>query len=279
MPIETNFMAYHRSIADELKATQDRIRNLIGSRHWQTDGEHKEAVLRKVLRTHLPEIYNVGTGFICYEHKASSQLDILITNRNHPTLFKDGELVFVTPDCVEAIIEVKTSLNSPQQVNNTLAKLADQAELVRQNKPGGCWVGLFVFRSSKRYEAEAETLLDSVHRATHAESIDTRIQRIIDCIALGPQLFCRFWDKGLTVRNNRIHGRVWHSYIFRRPAGTTDRLGRLAHAYFISNLVWALRPQATPTMRYAWFPLSMDEGKESFRYSFIGLEEGLVRRF
>ena len=51
MPIQRNFLEYHKSIARELEATKDRIRQLIGDKHWLTDGEHKEAVLRRVLMT------------------------------------------------------------------------------------------------------------------------------------------------------------------------------------------------------------------------------------
>jgi hypothetical protein len=112
MPNRVDSLAYHESISLEMQSTQNRIRNLIGSDHWLTDGEHKEAVLRKALRTHLPEIFHVGRGFICYREKSSGQLDILIIDKTSPTLFKDGELILTTPDTVSAIIEVKTRLQS-----------------------------------------------------------------------------------------------------------------------------------------------------------------------
>ena len=50
-----DLIAYHRSIAEELKSVQDRVRNLIGSRHWGTDGEQKEYILREALRLRMPE--------------------------------------------------------------------------------------------------------------------------------------------------------------------------------------------------------------------------------
>jgi len=111
MAIEQNFLTYQKSIGEALKIEQNRIRDLIGSSHWLTDGEHKESILRKVLKNFLPEIYRVGTGFVCYPNieeggANSSQIDILITSKDFPTLYKSGELHFVTPECVNAIVEV-----------------------------------------------------------------------------------------------------------------------------------------------------------------------------
>lgn len=59
MNIEQNFIAYQQSITEELKVIKDRVRNLIGSKHWQSDGEHKAAVLRKVIIAHIAESFRV----------------------------------------------------------------------------------------------------------------------------------------------------------------------------------------------------------------------------
>jgi len=125
MSIRTDFFEYHQSIARELEAAKNRVRQLIGRRHWQTDGEHKEAIIRRVLRNHLPESVRIGKGFVCFEDHASSQIDILITAIDKPTLFKDGELVLVAPDAVQANIEVKTALPSKSELIEALEKLAD----------------------------------------------------------------------------------------------------------------------------------------------------------
>jgi len=145
MPVQIDFLEYHKSIAKELNATKDRIRQLIGSQHWQTDGEHKEAVLRKILRNHLPESSRVGRGFVCFRNDTSSQIDILITACDKPALFKDGELVLVTPDAVQAIVEVKTSLNSSSGIHDALIKLSENIQSIRSNCRFGCYAGLFVY--------------------------------------------------------------------------------------------------------------------------------------
>ena len=100
MPIQTDYLEYHKSLVKELRATRDRVRNLIGRNHWQTDGEHKEAVLRRILSSHLPESLQVGSGFVCYRDRVSTQIDVMIVSKNKPTLFRDGTLFIVTPDAV-----------------------------------------------------------------------------------------------------------------------------------------------------------------------------------
>ena len=106
----------------------NRIRNLIGSEHWLTDGEHKEAILRNILRTHLPEIYRVGSGFVISENESTGQIDILVAIKSAPTLYKANELLLITPEGVEAMrgaIQMTDGLNR-------------ENELVRRNNLLGC---------------------------------------------------------------------------------------------------------------------------------------------
>lgn len=96
--VRRDFLKYHKSIAAEMTAMKDRVRHLIGDHHWQSDGEHKEAVLRRLLRTHLAESLGIGRGFVCGEESTSSQIDVLVVRRSKPTLFRDGDMLLVTPD-------------------------------------------------------------------------------------------------------------------------------------------------------------------------------------
>ena len=105
-----DYTSYHKSLTDELYSIKDRIRNLV--KHWPTDGESKEAVLRSLLRKLLPESVIVGRGFIVASDRSSTQIDVLIVDARKPTLFRDGDLLIVTPDAVLGVIEVKTRLRS-----------------------------------------------------------------------------------------------------------------------------------------------------------------------
>jgi hypothetical protein len=251
MTVHRDFKNYHISIGDELRSTKDRIRNLIGAAHWQTDGEHKEAVLRKILRMHLPETLQVGKGFVCGPDRTSSQADILITNRSKPTLFKDGELVLVTPDAVDAIIEVKTSLDG-SAIEDVIAKLADDVKMIRSEGNERCQAGLFVYEKRTGNDIQKRVLA----YLQLASSCD--VERAVNWVSFGPDLFFRFWEKGRDVYST-CPGPVWHSY----------ELNNLAHAYFISNIVWDVSRGNSLTMQFAWFPI--EGGKELYRKWYVPL--------
>ena len=249
--ISRNLEEYHQSITRELQVAKDRIRNLIGPAHWQTDGEHKEAVLRKVLRTHLPESMRVSKGFVCYPDGTSTQLDILITARDKPTLFKDGDLTLVTPDAVRAVIEVKTKQASQTILRETLEKLANEVEKIRLYQRQ-CKAGLFIFENSRMSD---EDILAAVQRVSRGQET-----RVVNWIAVGPSRFVRFWPDGSRA-NSQINGPVWHSY----------ELVELAYAYFVGNVVWGVSSDNSLEMQFAWFPVK--GGKERYRKSYISLHD------
>jgi len=267
--VRQDFIAYQESITNELRAVQDRVRNLIGPSHWQTDGEHKETILRRVLRTHLPESVRVGKGFVCYPHsrphtsgsakRSSRQLDILITSRNKPTLYKEQELVFVTADTVEAIIEVKTRLRR-NTARKVIRRLSEEAENIRKNaeQPQQCWAGLFIFETG---DIDDVYLLETLQEVANGQR-----ERVVNCIALGRDSFIRFWENGILVES-LVAGPVWHSY----------ELRNLAPTYFIGNIVFRLSPSIPDEAQIAWFPI---EGtKETRRRYCIPLTGGDIQEF
>ncbi len=259
MPIAVDYVRYHQSLADELKATQDRVRCLIADRHWLTDGEHKEAILRSVLRSRLPEFLHVGRGFVCYQDAPSTQLDVLITDKSKPTLFREGDLVIVTPDCVEAIIEVKTKLGQAA-LSTALTTLAEQAQGVRNtrsDKP--CWTGLFVFdgpedETDNAYKKSARMVLEAISQACRSYNLPE-----IDCVAFGPEMFVRYWPS-LPCTSTPEPG--WSCYVFNKDAHKG-----LAPAFFVGNLIWQVSLGISDHMAYAWFPID----KEQYRVAYIGL--------
>jgi len=241
-----DYLKYHESLTDELHSLKDRIRNLIGSSHWLTDGEHKEAVLRTMLRRHLPESFIVGRGFIITEKENSTQIDLLIVDGNKPTLFKDGDLMFVTPDCVRAIIEVKTSLDSSTELNQCLTKMASIGKLCQDNgqKLPWPWLGLFCYESPLQ---EHQALLNSVQVAYGKTGF------AVNAISYGRNRFVRFWPYG-TLETGDVHKDStecrWRVY----------DLKNLASAYFIGNVVDALTGLSDGNNSGVWYPLK--DGKK-----------------
>ncbi|OHE02310.1 MAG: hypothetical protein A2513_06340 [Sulfurimonas sp. RIFOXYD12_FULL_33_39] len=266
MPIQQDFLAYHKSIGEELKTSEKRVRNLIGKSHWLTDGEHKESILRKVMNDFLPEIYRVGTGFVCYPsstnngEKNSGQIDILITSKFNPTLYKSGELHFVTPECANAIVEVKTKLSNGESIKSVLAKLSKEVKGIRENSGDRqkCWAGLFVYNKGSIREEEVLQILQEI--------ANNDINSIINCVSIGENMFIRFWESGHPLANLG-HDPIWHSY----------EIKKLSHAYFISNLVAYLSTSFTQNASDAWFPIH--NTKERYRMYYAKLSETEVHNF
>jgi hypothetical protein len=236
-----------------MSAVKNRMRHLIGSSHWLSDGEHKEAVLRGVLRKHMAQSLEIGRGFVCAEDDTSTQIDVLISHCNKPMLFRDGDTLLVTPDAVAAIIEVKTRLNGVE-LDTALKKLADDAAIIRRAGNVACVAGLFIYDPLISRNAHRR-LLKSVQAASNGEK-----ERVVNWVAAGPDLFVRYWPEGAGI-GIPINGPVWHSYT----------LVELSHAYFVSNTVWDTCPDLDRKMQYAWFPV--EGGKERYRKSYISLND------
>lgn len=251
MTIRQDFISYHKSIGDELKNSENRIRNLIGRSHWLTDGEHKESILRKVISDFAPEIFRIGSGFVCYPATSnnSSQIDILITSKMSPTLYKNGELHFVTPDCANAIVEVKTKLNNGKNLTSVIHNLSQQVRLIRNSNPQ-CWAGLFIYESGNLTE---EVVLSALQEVTSNDPLNA-----INCIAIGEHKFIRYWVNGHS-ENNLGQEPVWHAY----------DLSSLAQPYFISNLISHLSPSFSEDSAEAWFPIAETKEVHKTKYAML----------
>ena len=133
------------SFAGELVSQSDRIRTLI--RHRPTTGTYREGLLRSLLQKYLPRRYHVASGFI---FGSDRQLDIIIYDQvEYVPVFREGDLVVVTPDSVRAVIEVKTVLNK--------AILKEALEILTEAVPstyGGppIFKGIFAFERANQWD-------------------------------------------------------------------------------------------------------------------------------
>lgn len=247
-----NFEAFHRSVTAELDAVKDRVRNLV--RHWPTDGGFKETVLISVLRRHLPESVIVGRGFIVTSEESSTQVDILIVDARKPTLFKEGDLLIVTPDAVLGVIEVKTSMSDKTTIATALKKLSDVEKICYESTfRDSVWTGLFIYEGKENLDQNGSiqnNLLRALGEAYNATN------RPIKCISWGKDTFVRYWPEGSEV-HSPIRGSVWHSY----------KLTDMAPSYFMGNLVDSLSSIDNPRAVFAWFPKL--EGKETYRKYYL----------
>ena len=243
-----NYSAFHTSLTEELYSIKDRIRNLVT--HWPTDGESKEVALRSVLRRHLPSSVIVGRGFVVNATESSTQIDILVIDSAKPILFREGDLMIVTPDAVRALIEVKSEMNSRKTLAEAIKKLTTVEDMCRDvTGTDTIWTGLFSFNDK---DLSHTALLGAVADAYKIS------KRPISCVSCGKNSFIRYWSRGADVSSEE-RGPVWHSYA----------LPGVAPSYFVGNLVDSISLVERQSAGYAWFPVI--GGKEQHRKMFLPL--------
>jgi hypothetical protein len=234
---------------------KDRVREL--KRNWQADGEWKESVLRTILRRHLPTDVSVGRGFVVAGGgRESGQIDILIHRNSRPVLFRDGDLVIVTPDAVCGIIEVKTEVDV-SGFHIAAAKLADHIEIVRAHSHGRKVDTVNAFAALFAYECagtQASSLGDVL------VDVATSYERRINFAAVGPDKFLRYWEDrpehilSATSKYRTGEHRSWHGY----------DLPSMSAGYFIHNVVEAICPDSVLPNSELWFPIDSKERSLTF---------------
>lgn len=140
---------YYRSLAGELLSQQSRVRDLIGDRHWLSDGRHKETLLASVLRRHLPTTVIVANGFALnpfLTDSCSREQDILIVDVTaEGPLFCQGELVIANPRQILAAVSVKSTLTSTT-MGDALATLSSLYDVcLTANCESRPWYGAYFY--------------------------------------------------------------------------------------------------------------------------------------
>lgn len=239
-----NYDLYHKSISAELLAVKDRIGQLIS--HTNALGNFKEAILRSVLRRHLPANLSIGRGFIVSPRAVSTELDLLIIDQSKPVLFQDGDVFIVTPDAVKAVVEVKTQINSLDNLKTALRVLGKVGGLCWETAGRKPWLGLYIYEPAYDDSDVMDQLTAAAEQSGHA----------VNCFTFGEDRFFRFWK-----RNEYDQGEL--------PIGAAQcrfrcyEIAGLSPSYFIGNLIDAVSALDRSTNSYAWFPLP--DGKDRHR--------------
>ncbi len=228
---------YYKSLSMELQGLKNRVRHLV--RHWQTDGEWKESVLRTFLRRQLPRSIEVGRGFVVSPEGTSSQIDVLLFDTSKPVLFRDGDLAVVTPDAVMGAIEVKTGVNQTE-LEEAAEKLCNNVELIQAQPNHLRFFGLFAFEDRT---SEPQDVVDAIKRAVRGSG-----GRELHGVCLGTDLFVRYWNISPDPPS-RPYAR-WRAY----------NLPNEAQGYFLHNVIEALSPHSVDANSALWYPSG---GKES----------------
>ena len=134
MPNYESNIDYLESWSEELTARANRVRQLIGDKHWLTDGHHKEVIVREFLIRYLPASLVIGSGFIKSRDgvTCSPEIDILISDSSkHPAYFNEGGIQILPPSSAVAYIEMKSTFSADSfskaiaAISNTQICLSD----------------------------------------------------------------------------------------------------------------------------------------------------------
>lgn len=234
-----NTSQYFLSLSQELRGLQNRVRNFIEDAHWQTDGEWKESVLRYFLRRNLPRNVEVGRGFVISPSGCSSQIDVLIYDSSKPVLFRDGDLVFITPDAVCGVIEVKSSINNASFAI-AVERLTQNISFICNRSRSDKLFGIFAFESSVTTEAALDILFKSANGS----------RNVTDLVCLGDSHFIRWWYQSPEDRRKTV--KKWCSY---RPIQSSP-------GYFLHNIVEFINHESVEENAELWFP---PDGKEQHK--------------
>lgn len=241
-----NLQEFHESLNLELQALKNRVRNLTD--HDPTDGEFKETILRVALRRHLPDDVAVGRGFIVGKEETSSQVDVLIVDCSKPTLFRDGDLYFVTPDAVLAAMEAKTSLKDGPAIVEACSKIGKVGQIAAESGRTP-WLGVFDYEGKVK-DNSWNNIVSRVKEGAEESGVP------INSLVYGSNRFVRFWD-GTTTEEDReppyfCGWRIYH-------------LKNLAVSYFIGNAIDAVSNFGADTNSFAWYPLVEGKGSKKKR--------------
>jgi hypothetical protein len=151
--VRPDWRAYLQSLGKELESQADRVRHLIGDRHWLSDGQHKEAILRALLRPHLPDAAIVTRGFVLDstpELAPSQEQDILLvdTSASAP-LFSTPDLTITDTRGARCCISVKSTLRR-SELRNSVRNLISvpKPPLLSRALP---WLGAFFFATEPQF--------------------------------------------------------------------------------------------------------------------------------
>lgn len=250
-----SIIEFHRSTTREIEAVKDRIRLLVN--HWGEDGKYKEKIFINTLRKFLPPKYNIASGFIVKEDFSSqkkfissAQIDVIIYNSESPLLFKEGDFVIVTPESVEAIIEVKTNLENanPSIVIN---RMNEQGHfVVSGNKNKLIFNGIFSFEG---FSAINESKIKEYYEKGTSNTMDKYVYNQysrVNHIAFNKNWLLKYWESEEAKSHESI-------FVYKIP--------ELSFSYFISSLLLHLSGNTVLSDSRLWFPADRLSSKIKFK--------------
>jgi hypothetical protein len=227
-----NLNEYHKSINEEFKVLQNRVRNLI--KHWPEDGRYKEIVLQNILKRFLPKNIDVLTGFCIRaiergRSEQSKQIDIILYDSSYPVLFREGNFAIVPPEGIVGIIEVKSNIN-----NQNFDEIINTCN----------YNGTFIYDGKKRQHEIFNGIFsyDGVFKDDYSSKLRESYNSVTQDTA-------SFSAINFVSINNHFVRRNWVN-----PEYSLYTLEGLSFSYFISNLLETITKNAFGNNELLWYP-------------------------
>lgn len=172
--VQPNRERYLRSLADELSAQSQRVRDLIGDRHWLTDGTHKEFLLAEIIRRHVPGSHLVAKGFVISPLESdicSREQDILVVDiSSEAPVFNQGGVIVTFPSALRAVISVKTTLRM-RELRDSADTLSSALEVASHAGVDltRIWSGAYFIESSDTVSERPSTVYGYLEEAIRAQ--------------------------------------------------------------------------------------------------------------
>ena len=195
MPVVPDINGYFKSLANELLSQYQRVRHLIGDKHWLSDGHHKEYLLATLLDRHMPSNVLISRGFVTDPSTpglCSKEQDILIVDtRFQAPIFNQGSLIVALPKTVIASISVKSKMKSATilqtiENQNTVRDVCATTGLV-QHQP--MCIGYF-FEADDSIAKDPSSVYKDYENGVRKHSLDNACFNIPRVSRLGPELIC-----------------------------------------------------------------------------------------
>jgi len=159
---------YLRSLTVELQSKQNRVRQLIGNKHWGHDGRHKEAMLTDLLKQFVPANIAVGTGFAISsncESCISREQDILVVDTSiEAPAFHENGLIICHVETVLAAVSVKTTCGDKeiQDSVDTIRTLKEVASASSMNSQKSPWCAGYFFECDQITKKQPKKIQDYI---------------------------------------------------------------------------------------------------------------------
>jgi len=195
MVVTPNRFDYFKSLGDELLSQHNRVRNLIGNRHWVSDGHHKEYLLTSLLKRYIPANVILSRGFIVDPNDSelcSKEQDIIaVSTKEHGPLFNQGGLIVALSNTVIASISIKTKMTR-KEIKNTVENQNTAKSVIASSAEGlpPLYCAGYFFEANESIHKNPSSVFDIYKEAVDLYPIRKLLLFQSPCLVPGPDIMC-----------------------------------------------------------------------------------------